>query len=549
MAQPQYTPQGRTERLIATGRVVLAASSLLAIWLDPSQPDKYVAVTYVLMAVYVFYSVGLAALVWSARVPRVSNPLATHVIDLGVFSLFIFLTEGPPTSPFFVYFIFSILCATLRWGWRATLWTSVFSLTVFLGMGLVGGGVLDDERLNRFIIRSVYLSVVATMLGYLGAYEQQLRDEIAKLAGWPRRLPREARDVLKEALEYAAEVMNAPRVLMVWEESEEPWVHRACWSSDLAWEREAPGAIEPVVAAAIGRRAFSCADAAGPEAPLHPRLQKEYAVRGVVGVPLRSDALHGWLFFLDRRRMTTDDMVVGEIVAQQVSARLEHFYLLQRLQQSAVMEERVRLARDLHDGLLQSLAATALQLEALRHTLGQYPRDTVDRLHELQNLIVNEQRQLRSFINELRPAPLLPAAGGDNAVTALRNLAHRIERHWGLRADLAVDDLDAGLGELLGYDIAHIVHEALVNAARHGGASSARVEVGTRDGHVTIVVADNGRGFNFQGRHDLAALKRLNVGPVTLKERVVSLGGSLTIDSGPSGARLEIALPVMRASA
>jgi signal transduction histidine kinase len=566
MMEPPYSPQGRNERLIATGRVVLAASSLLAIWLDPSQPEKYATVTYALMAVYVVYSVGIAALVWSARVPRVLHPLATHVLDLVIFSMFVFLTEGPPTSPFFVYFIFSILCATLRWGWRGTLWTSLFSVTAFLGMGLVGGRVLDDERLNRFIIRSVYLSVVATMLGYLGAYEQQLRGEVAKLAGWPRRLSREARDVLREALEYAAEVMNAPRVLLVWEESEEPWVHRACWSSDLAWEREAPGAIEPVVASPIADREFSCLDASSPSptvlytsadgglrswpgAPLHPKLQTHYAVRAVVGVPLKGEALHGWLFFLDRRRMTTDDMVVGEIVAQQVTARLEHFYLLQRLQQSAVMEERVRLARDLHDGLLQSLAGTALQLHALRRTLGDEPREAVDRLQELQNLIVNEQQQLRAFIRELRPVPLLPAAREGSLGVSLRNLAHRVERHWGLRVDLVVGPLDASEADVLGYDISHIVHEALVNAARHGGGSAARVEVGTSGASITILVTDNGRGFGFQGRYDLPALMHMNAGPVTLKERVASLGGTLTLESRTSGARLEIALPVARATA
>jgi signal transduction histidine kinase len=548
MIPPPHPAQGRTERLIATGRVVLASSSLLAIWLDPAQPERHAAVTYGLMAVYVAYSLGLAGLVWSARVPRILNPLASHGLDLIAFSLFIFLTEGPPTSPFFVYFIFSILCATLRWGWRGTLWTSLFSLAVFLGMGVFGGRVLDDERLNRFIIRSVYLSVVATMLGYLGAYEQQLRREVAKLAGWPRRSPREARDVLAEALEYAADVMTAPRVLMVWEESEEPWVHRVCWSSDLAWEREAPGAIEPVVARAVADRPFVCLDAAAPEAPLHPRIQKEYAVRGVLGVPLKGDALHGWLFFLDRRRMTADDLVVGALVAQQVTARLEHFYLLQRLQQSAVMEERVRLARDLHDGLLQSLAGTALQLHTLQRTLGEQPREALARLQDLQTLIVSEQRHLRSFIRELRPAALLPSVGEQTLAASLRNLAHRIERHWGLRVDLVVTELDRGEAELLGYDIAHIVHEALVNAARHGGGSSARVEVGVREHQVTIVVADNGRGFGFQGRFDLPALNRLNVGPVTLKERVASLGGTLTIDSGSAGARLEIAVPVARAT-
>src|SRR5262245_39225844 len=142
MTGPQYLPQVRTERLIATGRVVLASSSLLAIWLDPSQPAKYAAVTYVLMAIYVAYALGLAAPVWGARPPGLRVQVATHVVDLVAFSLFIFLTEGPPTSPFFVYFIFSILCATLRWGWQATLWTSLFSVAVFLGMGILGGSVL-----------------------------------------------------------------------------------------------------------------------------------------------------------------------------------------------------------------------------------------------------------------------------------------------------------------------------------------------------------------------------------------------------------------------
>ncbi len=61
-------------------------------------------------------------------------------------------------------------------------------------------------------------------------------------------------------------------------------------------------------------------------------------------------------------------------------------------------------------------------------------------------------------------------------------------------------------------------------------------------------MADNGRGFSFQGRYDLPALTRLNVGPVTLKERVALLGGTFTIESSPSGARLEIAVPVARAT-
>jgi len=66
---------------------------------------------------------------------------------------------------------------------------------------------------------------------------------------------------------------------------------------------------------------------------------------------------------------------------------------------------------------------------------------------------------------------------------------------------------------------------------------------------VRVIVADDGRGFRFHGHYDHATLTEMKLGPVTLKERIVSLGGSLSIDSSESGARLEIVLPVARAGA
>jgi signal transduction histidine kinase len=278
------------------------------------------------------------------------------------------------------------------------------------------------------------------------------------------------------------------------------------------------------------------------------RLQQQYEIRRVFGFRLAGDAFHGWLFFLDKRRMTLDDMTLGQIVAGQVATRLEHSYLLQRLQQSAVLEERMRFARDLHDGLLQSLAGTALQLHNLRRTLAEHPDEVLGRLHELENSILTEQGSLRAFIRELRPSALLPHDTRGDLATSLRNLVDRVERHWGLRVDLTVCHLDASGGEALGYHVSHIVHEALVNAARHGGASSVRVEVEERGGEIVILAADNGHGFGFHGRYDVVALTRMNAGPVSLRERITALGGTLTVESSASGARLEITLPLRRAA-
>jgi hypothetical protein len=108
-------------------------------------------------------------------------------IDLAFFLFLIYLTEGS-ASPFFVYFVFSLVCATLRWRWHGTLWTAIAALTMFIGMGVYGAIVLHDSafRLNRVIIRAVYLAVAAALLGYLAAHKRRVDRNMSKLADWPR---------------------------------------------------------------------------------------------------------------------------------------------------------------------------------------------------------------------------------------------------------------------------------------------------------------------------------------------------------------------------
>ena len=108
-----YSPQSRAERLIATGRMVLAVVTLLAVRLAPAVPVERFEIFYTVLIWYVFYALFLALLEWSLRAPLLRLRLVTHVFDLGVFALFLFFSEDP-ASPFFVYFVFSLLAATLR---------------------------------------------------------------------------------------------------------------------------------------------------------------------------------------------------------------------------------------------------------------------------------------------------------------------------------------------------------------------------------------------------------------------------------------------------
>jgi signal transduction histidine kinase len=143
-----------------------------------------------------------------------------------------------------------------------------------------------------------------------------------------------------------------------------------------------------------------------------------------------------------------------------------------------------------------------------------------------------------------RPYSTLPESNEDMA-GRLKELAERIERQWGTGVTLDVKLSQNPLPGSVDHEVYFIVHEAMINAARHAKASSIHAEIISEANSLRIVVADNGCGFPFRGRYDQSALARMNLGPKTLRERVALLGGSLTIESGDTGACLEIALPII----
>jgi signal transduction histidine kinase len=99
------------------------------------------------------------------------------------------------------------------------------------------------------------------------------------------------------------------------------------------------------------------------------------------------------------------------------------------------------------------------------------------------------------------------------------------------------------LSQALKQEIYSIVSEAVANAAKHAGARIVRVKLESSSHYVRVHVTDDGGGFPFNGRYDLALLNELKRGPVTLKERIAYLGGDLVIDSTSSGSTVDVKIP------
>src|SRR6266571_1815794 len=374
-----YSPRNRAERVISIGRLFVAVFLLLALLVDSTEPDFYVALVRRLALWSLAYSAGLALLMWNTRSTAPAVPVAVHVLDLVVFAVFMYFSEGP-TSPFFVYFVFAMICGALRWEARGAVFTGVAVIAAYTLITIAGSAIGGRSfETVPFITRCAHLCVVAGLLGYLGSYQQRLRREIESLAAWPRRLPIRESEAIQELLTYAARILGVPRAVLVWEEEDEPSL-RVASLSDGPFEliRERPDAFgNLLVADALRLSSFLCSNARSMScevlqrvpggfrfwrgAPLDSAFRDRFHIRSVVGLRLTTGAIQGWLFALDCQRPSVDDLLLGDIVGRLVTGALELNALVAQLREAAAGEERLRLARELHDGVLQSLTAAALQ--------------------------------------------------------------------------------------------------------------------------------------------------------------------------------------------
>lgn len=435
-----FFPQTRAERLIGAGRFVLAAFSLLAIYLDPSEPARYAHIAYAVLTGYLVYAALLLLLLRDISVPWARLPIVTHVIDLAAFFVLNYFTEGP-TSPFFVFFIFSLICATLRWDWRATLWTGVVAISGFIAMGLYMEDVWGDPdfELNRFIVRGAHLSVITMLLAYLGYFQEHCKRQVSRLTGWPAGFSQNANDPtgVLEMLENSAATIGVPRVIMAWQDPPAPGLYLAAWSKgEFHTSSEAPSSSPALVAGPLAGKSFLCDDVGSFQprvlhvhgkglefcdfcygTPLNIDFQNRFDIFGAVLSPVLSgEYVQGRLFFLDKRWMTSDDLVLAEIVARMIATRMDASYLAKQLEQAAAAHERVYLAHRLHDSLLQSLAVMSMQMEMIQGVFSENPGLAKERLAKVQTILRDEQRALRSFVGELKVAPpMLPASDGNSA--------------------------------------------------------------------------------------------------------------------------------------
>jgi len=287
---------------------------------------------------------------------------------------------------------------------------------------------------------------------------------------------------------------------------------KAVWSSDLA-EADAVRLLRPsVIDAGFGTLV---------SVPLKARAQ----VVGVMSLGFRGE-----------RPLRVDELGLLEAIGAGVGVAVENARLYRQARRVAVLEERERIAMDLHDGIIQSIYAVGLTLDTAKLQLQSSPAQgetaMAQAIHRLDSVI----RDIRAYILDLQPS----RAPADDLGGALKRLAEEFRANTLIDADVQTDGGAArSLDTTARTAMFHISQEALANVAKHARASRVWLSLRREDSEVVLQVIDNGQGFDAG-----AAPTLLGHGLSNIVERGHAIGASVQIASGRGeGTTVTVRLP------
>ena len=428
----------RIERWLASARVFLAISALVAIWMDPSELG-YSRWAYWILGLYIVHGVVVMLLVRFRKESTPSFRLLVHAADI-VWPVLVTLFATGQGGPFFLVFVFVLGASAYRWGLRETFGTAIATVALLWIESFAvthGAARWVDLQLARYhlpplavnvsqfepkrlFMLSAYLLVMGLLLGYLAEQQKRLRSERAVIALILGRARVEAglTGTLQEILNELLTMYGARRALIASQETNKyrvfvgevhagnPGAPRMRWLESLPSDRETYLYESEADAALALRRGdgyqFLALNRDGtrlrsPEQPL-AALTKLYSFDTLATVSfLFGQEWWGRIFLIDPEfgGEREEELRFLQELVRQVGPAVYNVYLLRRLRQRAGAVERARVARELHDGAVQSLIAMEMQVDVLRRQGSAESSPLTSELGRIQGLLREEVLKLR----------------------------------------------------------------------------------------------------------------------------------------------------------
>jgi signal transduction histidine kinase len=526
-------------QVIALGRLLLASMFLLGLWIELGRPDQASFNTFILAVAYLFFAASIAVVTWNNwwADARLAGP--AHTLDIAMFTLMVLLTEGF-TSPFFTFFMFLLLSAAIRWGWRATALTAALVAVLYVVAGFMVVRAIETFDLQRFVIRTGHLIILSLILIWFGINQWRTRfwsrdqDPIAQLS--LEESPAEA------SLKAVMAAVRAGSGAYAWREdaggkAEGAELRDGALTTVALGNFSAPTATEPFLYD-LGRDRGMARDArrslveVAPRNAIGPEAADALKLGEGLAIPVRWGAGEAMLFAEGIPNLSTDHLDLGEQIAAQIALHMQRSALLKAAEDSAAARSRLSLARDLHDSVVQFLAGAAFRLEAIRRDEAA-GAEVSPQLDELKELVLQEQGELRSFVAALRSGSEIAL---NDLARDLRVLADRLAKQWSVECAFSADAAEMKIPTRLHLDAQQLVREAVANAVRHAGAKSISIRMAAAADALHLDFINDGKAYP----------KSADGGrmPRSLRERVEEAGGAIELSRGMGVTKLTIGLPI-----
>ncbi len=553
MAIPALAPE-RQVLLTSALRVVVAVGALVIYLGHPSEhPRPFAQAVLVLFAAYAAIAYALAR-----RGRPVPFALAPW-IDVGWVTSLVAVSQAT-SSIFYPLYLFAILNASFSRGFRSGIGVALASAVSFAAVGALTAPSVPELELRSFAIRPLYLLVLGYLTAVWGGHEVRTRArlglfrEVTALSNPRFGIDRTIAHVL-EAIRafYDAE---SCRLVVAEEHASRRWMWAAARDGTAAAKRVAlppelsdlllavPAELALLVRPRLGGRDaldFELLDLASGlrshgDLGVARTLVTALDAGTLLSVPFRYHATaQGRLYVAHRGSFALDrgDLEFLGHLVDQVTPMLDSVRLVDRLASEAADEERLRIARDIHDSVIQPYLGLRLGLAAAQSAFASgKPDEARAHVARLVEVADAEVQTLRGYVRELRAAD--SRANGTLLDVSVHRFCGRFSAATGIRVDAVLEGVSVG-GDRLAAEVFQMVAEALSNVRRHTSATRAEVRIACTDDRLRLTVTNDGS----------PAAARAGFAPRSIGERAAALGGSLRIEHPASGTTaVEVEIPL-----
>lgn len=539
-------------RLVNRMRLILSISVLLAVFIDPSGLSATQNYAWLVFFGYLFHSIVIYVLSF------IDHPFAhtvfPHRLDVLWFALIVAFT-GSVNSFFFLFFFFSILTSSFRWGYVEGAKVTIASALLFVSCGWI----LDEENdLSRLLLRTTFLLAIGYISVYWGESKVRLMHqlvllrEVSRLSNPRFGVNQTITNILdktrkfygasscilvmqdKEAGSYSLRTVNEKNSLQPVSDdpvNAEMAAHLTAYPHDqlIAYSRPIWNLTgfflkEPLVFDCIKKRWIRQAG------HTYETLMQILGARSFMSTPVSLRKQRGRLYVVSNDGIYSkeDTLFLNQIVTQSFPV-VESIECLDKLASDAASQERQKISLDIHDRTIQPYIGLKLGLTAIKS------KASIDNplIQDIDKLV----RMAEGVIDDLRRYAVTFKAGVEQDRSmfnvALQREAARIRELYGIEISIVLEN-ELQFNDRLAVELLEFIHEGLSNICRHTHSQRGAVTINYVNGGVKILV-----------KNESSVLPIMSFMPQSIRQRATRLGGNVQVLQEPDGTTVvHIEIPV-----